>query len=89
MQASINASISEMQKSFRLTYKSNGTYSTQMNDQVLNGSWKMNWNSSKITSTAENGSSKDFKILELTENSLRFEAIEGKEKVIFEMVPAN
>ena len=88
MQPTIDKSVNEMRKSFRLTYNPDGTYSTQMNDQLLKGKWKMNWNSSVITSTTDKGSSKDFKIIELTENSYSFEAIEGGDKVIFVMVPA-
>jgi hypothetical protein len=88
MQPTIDQSVENMKRAFRLTYNSDGTYLTQMNDQVLKGKWKMNWNSSRITSTASNGTSKDFKILELTENKFSFEADEGGQKVIFVMVPA-
>lgn len=88
MKPSIDKSVNEMKKSFRLTYNADGTYKTQMNDQLLKGKWKMNWNSSKITSTTDNGISKDFKIIDLSENGFSFEADEGKEKVIFVMVPA-
>ena len=88
MQPAIDNSVNEMRKSFRITYNTDGTYNTQLNDNVLKGTWKMNWNSSKMTSVASNGTSKDFKIVELTENAFSFEADEGGEKVIFEMVPA-
>jgi len=88
MQPTIDKSVNEMRKSFRLTYNADGTYNTQMNDQLLKGKWKMNWNSSVITSTTDKGASKDFKIIELTEGSFSFEADEGGDKVIFVMVPA-
>lgn len=88
MQPTIDKSVNEMRNSFRLTYNTDGTYKTQMNDQLLEGKWKMNWNSTKITSTTDKGASKDFKVLELTENSFKFEADEGGEKVIFVMIPA-
>jgi hypothetical protein len=88
MQATIDQSIENMKKSFRLTYNADGTYLTQMNDQILKGKWQMNWNSSKISSTGDNGIKKDFKILELTKNTFSFEADEGGQKVIFIMIPA-
>lgn len=87
MQPAIDKSVNDMRESFRLTYNADGTYNTQMNEQVLKGKWKMNWNSSKITSTTDDGSSKDFKIIELSENKLSFETDEGGDKVIFVMVP--
>ena len=88
MQATIDQSVENMRKSFRLTYNADGTYSTQMNDQKLTGTYKMNWNSSVITARTDQGSSKDFKVLELTANSFKFEADEGGDKVIFVMIPA-
>ncbi|MES2620964.1 MAG: hypothetical protein V4615_08930 [Bacteroidota bacterium] len=88
MQPTIDKSVAEMRNSFRLTYNPDGTYKTQMNDQLLEGKWKMNWNSTIITSTTDKGATKDFKVLELTESSFKFEADEGGEKVIFVMIPA-
>ena len=88
MQPAIDNSVNEMKKSFRITYNADGTYITQMNGQSLKGTWKMNWSSSKMTSIASDGASKNFKIVELTEDKFFFEADEGGEKVIFEMVPA-
>ncbi len=88
MQPTIDNSVNEMRQAFRITYNADGTYNTKMNGQSLKGTWKMNWNSTKMTSIASDGSSKDFKIVELTEDKFFFEADEGGEKVIFEMVPA-
>lgn len=88
MKPAITNWVNQMRESFTITYNSNGTYYTQLKEQKLEGKWKLNWNSSSITSTASDGSTKVFHIKELTENSFQFEAEEGKEKVIFVMVPA-
>lgn len=88
MQPQIDKSVEELRKSFRLTYNTDGTYNTRNNDQVLNGKWILNWNSSVITSTPDKGEKKDFKIMELSENKFTFKAVEGGEEVVFEMVPA-
>ena len=88
MQATVTQSVENMKQNFRLTYKADGTYMSRMNEQVLKGKWKMNWNSSVITSTLDNGTAKNFKIIELNENKFVFEADEGGERVTFVMVPA-
>jgi hypothetical protein len=88
MQASIDQSVENMKQSFRLTYNADGTYHTQMNDQVLNGKWTMNWNSSTLTSTTDQGGTKEFKVIKLSEDTFTFEADEGGEKVTFIMIPA-
>jgi hypothetical protein len=88
MKPTIEQSVANMKESFRLTYNADGTYNSKMNDQVLSGQWKMNWNSTVITSTASNGAIKDFKVIKLTKDHLSFEADEAGSKVIFVMVPA-
>lgn len=88
MQPQIDRSIEEMRKSFRLTYNADGTYNTQNNAQALTGKWKLNWNSSAVTSTSDKGEKKEFKIVELTDSKFTFKASEGGEEVTFEMVPA-
>jgi len=88
MQQQVDQSIEVLRKTFRLTYNTDGTYTTSNNEQILKGKWKLNWNSSTITSTPDKGETKDFKIMELTENKFTFKAIEGGEEVIFEMKPA-
>jgi len=72
MQEQIDRTIEEMRKSFRLIYNADGTYTTQNNEEVLKGTWKLNWNSSQITSISSNGDKKEYKILELTESKLVF-----------------
>ena len=90
LKPTIQKSIDDIKKnSFTITYSPDGTYSTQMRKQVLHGTWKLNFNSSKITSVPEVGPSEDFTILELTPNSFQFKAIENGQEVIFVMVPAN
>jgi len=88
MQPQIDKSVEELRKSFRLTYNADGTYNTQNNEQLLKGNWKLNWNSSKITSTSDKGEQKEFKIMELSESKFTFKAIEAGEEVTFEMIPA-
>jgi hypothetical protein len=88
MKPAITNWVNQMRESFTITYNTNGTYYTQFKEQKLEGKWKLNWNSSTITSTASDGSTKVFHIKELTEKSFQFEAEEDGEKVIFVMVPA-
>ena len=88
MKPAITGWVSQMRESFSITYNTDGTYYTQLKEQKLEGKWKLNWNSSSITSTAKDGSTKVFHIKELTEKSFQFEAEEGGEKVIFIMIPA-
>jgi len=88
MQPQIERSIEELRHTFLLTYNADGTYKTENSGQILNGKWKLNWNSTTITSTSDKGETKDFKIVELSENKFVFKATEGGEVVTFEMVPA-
>jgi hypothetical protein len=87
MKPAITNWVNQMRQSFTITYNADGTYYTQLAEQKLQGKWKLNWNSSSITSTASDGSTKVFHIKELTDSSFQFEAEEGGEKVIFVMVP--
>lgn len=86
MKPAIENQIAQMRKDFLLTYNADGTYNTVMSNKTMQGKWKLNWNNSKITSTTAEGQGKDFAILELTENTFHFKAIEGGEEVIFLMV---
>jgi hypothetical protein len=88
MQQQIDRSVAEIRNSFRLTYNADGTYTTESSGQVMKGTWKLNWNSTSITSRSDKGDTKDFKIMDLTEDKFTFKAMEGKSEVIFEMVPA-
>ena len=88
MQPAIDRSLNEMRSSFSLTYNADGTYTTKMNNNVLQGKWKLNWNSTKINTVNDKGEQKDYSIVELTDNRLSFEAIEGNDKVTFVMVAA-
>lgn len=89
LQETIQNSVNEMKKNFTLTYNADGTYITKMGDQTLRGKWKLNWNSSKITSTTEAGESKDFKVRTLDDAHFEFETQEGEGTVIFVMIPAD
>ncbi len=86
MKPAIENQIAEMRKNFLLTYNADGTYNTVMSNQTMQGKWKLNWNNSKIISTASNGETKDFTIMELTDNTFHFKANEGGEEVVFLMV---
>ena len=87
MRPAFDRSIAEMKNSLRLTYHADGTYVTQVNQSELNGTWKLNWNSSKITSTSDSGEKKEYTIVELSSTRYSFKAMEGKNEVLFVMVP--
>lgn len=87
-QPEIDRIVQELRNSFRITYNADGTYNTTTASQQLTGKWKLNWNSSVITSTDQNGDSKEFKILELSETKFNFKAVDQAGEVEFEMIPA-
>ena len=89
LQAGISGSIKDMKANVRLTYFADGTYKTILKTSELQGTWKLNWNSTKLTTMDDSGKAKDYSIIELSENKYKFEAMEEQEKVIFTMVPAN
>ncbi len=89
LQPQIDRAIEGIRQSFRLTYKADGTYTTQNNNDVLTGQWSLNWNSTVITSRSSKGETKDYKIVELSKDKFTFKAEENGEEVIFEMIPAN
>jgi major membrane immunogen (membrane-anchored lipoprotein) len=86
-QAQVDRVVEEMRHSFRITYFADGTYLTHINGMDLKGSWKLNWNSSKITAKQDNGNIIDYTIEELTADNLKFKADDGHEEMVFDMVP--
>jgi hypothetical protein len=89
MKPTIQRSIDEMKKSFVISYSPNGTYTTQMGNKTMQGTWKLNFNSSKISVVTEGGQTVDYNIVQLNPSSYSFKAVENGQEVIFEMVPAN
>ncbi len=90
LKPTIQKSIDDIKKSaFVITYNADGTYFTQMGQQVLHGTWKLNFNSSKIVAVTDNGQSMDYTIIKLSPSSFTFKAVENGQEVIFDMVPAN
>jgi len=89
LKPTIEKSINDLKKSFVITYSPDGTYITQMNQRTLHGTWKLNYNSSKISVVTDNGQSKDYSIIELTPGKYSFKANEDGQEVIFVMEPAN
>lgn len=87
MKPAIEKSVAEMRSNFRITYNTDGTYNTRMNENTLQGKWKLNWNSSKLSVVTNGGESKVYDVVKLEESSFTFKALEGGEEVIFEMVP--
>lgn len=85
MMPQIQASINQMKNVFSLTYYIDGTYETTMQEQLVKGTWKLNWNNTKIRATSSGGDSKDYTILKLTEEEFELKAMEGNEEVIFVM----
>ncbi len=88
MQPQIDRAVEEIRQTFRLTYRADGTYETKNGQEVLTGTWKLNFNSTKITSYSAKGDEKSYDIIELSADKFNFKAIEGGEEVIFEMIPA-
>lgn len=88
MMPQIQASINQMKNAFTLTYYIDGTYETSMQEQLVKGTWKLNWNNTKIRSTSSAGDMKDYTILKLTDDEYEFKAMEGNEEVIFVMKAA-
>ncbi|HLP22363.1 MAG TPA: lipocalin family protein [Chitinophagales bacterium] len=86
-QPEIDRIVEELRNTFRITYNADGTYNTTTATQQLSGKWKLNWNSSVITSTDQSGDSKEFKILELSETKFNFKAVDQAGEVEFEMIP--
>lgn len=80
--------VSKMKDEFSLTYYKDGTYTTNLRDQKMKGTWKMGLTGNTITSTGSDGVPKDFKVVKLTDKEFTFETTEGDQKVIFDMVPA-
>jgi hypothetical protein len=88
LRETIDKSLDAMKDRFTLTYNADGTYISQIDSNELHGTWKLNANSSAITSTTDKGDKKDYKIIQLDEGHFNFEVTEGKSTVIFVMVPA-
>ena len=89
LKPTIQKSINDLKQSFVITYNADGTYQTKMKDQLLNGTWKLNYNSSKISVVTDGGQSKEYTILKLTPSSYSFKADENGQEVVFVMIPAN
>jgi len=89
MQPQIQKYIDKIKDSFSLTYEANGKYHSQVAEQTINGTWKLNWNGSVITSTTDAGEKNEYDIIKLTDSEFSFRATERKEEVIFILVPAN
>ena len=89
MKPTIQRSIDEMKKSFVISYSPDGSYTTIMGNKTMHGTWKLNFNSSKISVVTEGGQTVDYTIVQLSPSSYSFKAIENGQEVVFEMVPAN
>ena len=88
LKPTIDQWVGSMKGTYSLTYNADHTYISKLGEQELKGTWKLNWNSSKITSTPTGGDAKSFKITELTDNAFTFETELEKATVIFVMQPA-
>ncbi len=87
MKPAIDKSLDEMRQNFSITYNSDGTYFTKMGESSIQGKWKLNWNSSKLSVVTSTGESKEYSVMMLDEHAFSFKAIEGGEEVIFELIP--
>lgn len=87
LQPTIDEWVESMQGNYTLTYNADHTYLSKFKEQELKGTWKLNWNSSKITSVPTGGEAKSFKIRELNEDAFVFETELEKATVIFVMQP--
>lgn len=88
MQATIDNQVNQLKSSFTLTYNADGTYISRTKDMEVRGTWKLNMGSTKIISTNDKGQNTEYEIMKLTPDHFEFKAQEGKEEVIFIMVPA-
>lgn len=84
MMPEIQASINQMKNVFRITYFADGTYQTSMDQQLVAGTWKLNWNSTKLMASTR-GENSTYSILKLTDSRFEFIAPHGKEEVVFIM----
>lgn len=87
MKPQIQKAIADMRDNYRLTYYKDGTYSSKINGKELTGKWEYSEKESALKSTNEAGDTKTYKVLELSARKFSFEAVEGGETVIFDMVP--
>lgn len=90
LQGVVDDWVHQMQDSFTLVYKSDGTYESRLGTKaVTTGKWEYNRMGSAINTKGNDGQTTSFKVLELSSGNLQFEANQNGSKVIFDMVPAN
>lgn len=80
--------VGKMKDAFTLTYYQDGTYETNLLDQKMKGTWKLDWTGKHISSVGADGKQVEYKIQKLTDTEYIFEMNIEKQVVIFEMVPA-
>ncbi len=78
--------VNMMKTSYTITYRADGTYTATLNNQPVDGKWKLNWNSTAMTSTGPDNQPKTFQVQELDNEKFEFRVDEGGQEVIFTMV---
>ncbi|MBK8658161.1 MAG: lipocalin family protein [Bacteroidetes bacterium] len=66
MEPAVQEIIAQQKASYSLAYNPDGTYEASMGTDKLKGTWKLNWNGSKITVTGADGVAKTYNITELS-----------------------
>lgn len=78
--------IKNMKTSYKVTYRADNTYTASLENQPTDGHWKLNWNSTAITSTGPDNQPKTFQVDQLDDEKFVFRAEEGGQEVTFYMV---
>ena len=78
MKDGIDKSVKALKDDMLLTYYADGTYSTQFHGEEIKGKWKLNMNSTTLTSKQDGGQPQEWDIKELTAKSFICETNLGK-----------
>jgi hypothetical protein len=72
MEPAVQEIIAQQKASYSLKYNADGTYEALMGTDQLKGTWKLNWNGSKITITGADGVAKTYNVTELSNERYSF-----------------
>ncbi|MFN8288561.1 MAG: hypothetical protein U0V74_17530 [Chitinophagales bacterium] len=78
--------VNMMKSSYSITYRADGTYTATLNNSPAEGKWKLNWNSTAMTSTGPDNQPKTFQVEELDNEKFAFRVDENGQEVTFVLV---